>query len=278
MQDGMDSRLDKACQELIVKDRIRTAARDKAVAEAEEEARTHTEVTGETFDCNMGKAGIVAQTELMYIPKGQAAEWNLEGVPVVVDEVSKKGDKEPDPEAEQTVHDSDDDDFDDGDAIERFRAKRIAELKAKKSRRNKNRAFGEFREIVESEFLETVTKHKFAVVHFFHREFERCKIMDKHLRQVAHCHDELKFVKLNAEKAPFFVTKLCIKTLPSVIFFTKGVAMSRITGFEGLDGGRDNFRTRQLERQILLAGLIQDETPMGTYPDDDMSDSEEESF
>ena len=36
--------------------------------------------------------------------------------------------------------------------------------------------------------------------------------------------------------------------------------------------------TLQLERQILLAGLIQDETPMGTYPDDDMSDSEEESF
>ena len=63
--------------------------------------------------------------------------------------------------------------------IEAIRAKRLKELKAKKARRNRNKAIGEYREIVESEFLPTVTKHKFAAVHFYHREFERCKIMDQ---------------------------------------------------------------------------------------------------
>ena len=49
----------------------------------------------------------------------------------------------------------------------------------------KNKGFGEYREIVEEEFLPSVTKSEFCVVHFFHRDFERCKIMDKHLLAIS---------------------------------------------------------------------------------------------
>jgi len=35
------------------------------------------------------------------------------------------------------------------------------------------------REIAEDEFLPEVTKSKYVVCHFYHREFLRCKIMDK---------------------------------------------------------------------------------------------------
>lgn len=49
----------------------------------------------------------------------------------------------------------------------------------------KNKGFGEYREIVEEEFLPSVTKNEYSVVHFYHRDFERCKIMDKHLLAIA---------------------------------------------------------------------------------------------
>jgi hypothetical protein len=44
---------------------------------------------------------------------------------------------------------------------------------------------GEYREIVEEEFLNAVTKNHFSVVHFYHNDFERCKIIDIHLRAIA---------------------------------------------------------------------------------------------
>ena len=64
---------------------------------------------------------------------------------------------------------------------------------------------GQYNEIKEDEFLPTVTKSKFALVHFYHKDFERCKIVDMHLRNIARAHTEAKFVSLNAEMAPFFI-------------------------------------------------------------------------
>ncbi|MBA0655557.1 hypothetical protein Goklo_008031, partial [Gossypium klotzschianum] len=43
--------------------------------------------------------------------------------------------------------------------------------------------------------------------------------MDKHLKALALKHMDTKFIKLDAENAPFFVTKLAVKTLPCVIIF-----------------------------------------------------------
>ena len=46
---------------------------------------------------------------------------------------------------------------------------------------------------------------------------------------------DCKFLKIDAEKSPFFVSKLMIKTLPTVIGFQDGVARPiRQIGFEGL--------------------------------------------
>ena len=213
----------------------------------------------DTFDCNQDEIVKTVTTMQVARDKGKGKEQDVKSNE---DEDGDSGDS--------------DVDFDDFDAIEAIRAKRLAQLKAKKARRNRNRAMGEYREIVESEFLPTVTKNKYAAVHFFHREFERCKIMDQKLRRVATVHDEVKFVSLNAEKSPFFVTKLQIRTLPTVVLFIKGVAKHRIVGFTGLDGGRDTFRTRSLETKIIDAGLIEDASPFGTYPDDEKDDSDEE--
>jgi thioredoxin-like negative regulator of GroEL len=134
---------------------------------------------------------------------------------------------------------------------------------------------GEFREIVQDEFLKEVTGSDLVLVHFYHRDFERCKIMDMHLGRLAPGHVECKFLKINAEKAPFFVDKLKIRMLPTIICFKDGVAFNdRIIGFEGLvseeeeeldtfgtrsyrqKARSDNFKTSQLARRLAEIGVI----------------------
>lgn len=238
---------------------IRTANREREAAEKAEREKTHDDVDLDTFDCNQDEIVKTVTTMKVARDKGNKTQDV---------KVSNEDDDEGD--------DDSDIDYDDVDAMEAIRAKRLAALKAKRARRNKNKVQGEYREIVEAEFLETVTKNKFTAVHFYHREFERCKIMDQKLQRVAYRHDEVKFVKLNAEKSPFFVAKLHIKTLPTVVLFIKGVAKHRIIGFTGLDGGRDSFRTRALESKIIDAGLIEDASPFGAFPDDEKNDSSDE--
>ena len=58
--------------------------------------------------------------------------------------------------------------------------------------------------------MPNVTSSKFVLCNFYHQDFERCKIMDMHLRKIAAAHPEAKFVTMNAEKAPFFIQKLQI--------------------------------------------------------------------
>lgn len=83
--------------------------------------------------------------------------------------------------------------------------------------------------------MKEVTGSPLVAVHFYHRDFERCKIMDMHLAKLAKSHIECKFLKLNAEKAPFFVEKLVIRVLPTVVCFKDGVAFpDRVVGFDGL--------------------------------------------
>lgn len=121
--------------------------------------------------------------------------------------------------------------------------------------KNMQNGHGRYTEIVEEEFLPAVTKTKFVVVHFYHNDFERCKIMDMHLDKICKQHTETKFVKINSEKCPFFVAKLQIQTLPTVICFMDGVAFDRIVGFDEL-GGVDEFPTLLLTRKLVKTGCI----------------------
>jgi len=113
---------------------------------------------------------------------------------------------------------NDDNEFDEIDSEEeRIMKKQINQrleqqdkkLEAEKARLA--RKYGDVRDIVETEFLDTMCKHQKVVCHFYHDQFERCKIMDKHFRQIADLHPETLFVRINAEKTPFFTNKLNIK-------------------------------------------------------------------
>ncbi|KAG6479850.1 hypothetical protein ZIOFF_063325 [Zingiber officinale] len=85
--------------------------------------------------------------------------------------------------------------------LEKLHAERIAALKKEVEKREvlKKQGHGEYREITEGEFLGEVTGSERVVCHFYHREFYRCKIMDKHLKALAPVHINTKFIKLDAE-------------------------------------------------------------------------------
>jgi hypothetical protein len=149
-------------------------------------------------------------------------------------------------EDEDTVAKGDED-----DELERLRAARRKKMMEghKKKQDYLAKGHGDYEEIPEEDFLKTVTGSYRCVVHFYHQNFERSKILDKHLRKLVQSKKMLgtRFVKMDSEKAPFFVAKLKIMTLPTAVFFIDGVAKYKQIGFQGLPGG-DEFKTCDLVR------------------------------
>ena len=95
--------------------------------------------------------------------------------------------------------------------------KELEKLKSnqvKKAEREKaTEKLGTIRDVIETEFLDIMLKNKKVICHFYHNDFERCKIIDKHLQIIASTHGETLIVRVDCEKTPFFTTKLNIKVL-----------------------------------------------------------------
>lgn len=96
-----------------------------------------------------------------------------------------------------------------------------------------------------------VTGTELCAVHFYHKSMESCKIMDMHLRRLAPKLFTCKFMSMNVEKAPFFVDKLRIRVMPTLVMFKDGVAVHHMIGFDEV-GGKNEFRTVDLARVIYL--------------------------
>lgn len=144
----------------------------------------------------------------------------------------------------QGDHDDDDDDSD--EELAALRASRIGKVKQQLERQAEwtSKGHGVLREIAQDEFFQHVVREKggsdLCVVHFFHRDFQRCLVMDKHLSDLAPEMMPVKFVKINVDKAPFLVEKLRVSVLPCTIMFVNDVAADRIVGFEGLQTNEAN--------------------------------------
>jgi len=147
----------------------------------------------------------------------------------------------------------------DDDDLEALRARRRNAMKERheKLQKYKQLGHGEYAEIEEEAFLKTVTDSERAVVHFYHTMFEQCKVMDMHLSKISRKFMGTRIVKLNAEKAPFFVERLMIKTLPCAVVFVDGVAKGRQVGFDGLSG--EEFRTVDLAWRIKEWGGLEED-------------------
>jgi len=161
--------------------------------------------------------------------------------------------------------------WDDDDSLEAMRQKRRDQMKEAYEKKLKYQALGhgDYIEIEEENFLTTVTASERCVVHFYHLQFEKCKIMDMHLRKIAKKFMGTRFVRMDSEKAPFFTQKLGIQTLPcAVVFSDHGVAKGRQVGFEGLDQskGDGEFSTIELAFTIKMMGGLEE----NFEPDDDL--------
>merc|ERR1719335_1998670 len=88
--------------------------------------------------------------------------------------------------------------FDDDDSLEALRARRRQQMKEAHDKKLKYQGLGHgsYDEIEEEVFLKTVTASERCVVHFYHKMFEKCKIMDMHLRKMVKKFFGTKFVRL----------------------------------------------------------------------------------
>lgn len=104
---------------------------------------------------------------------------------MIADQIAQQAE---DPEEqEEEDKDSDSDFDDDGTAFRNMKEMRIAAMKAEQSQKQIDivNGHGQYNEISEMQFLPTVTTSQFIIVAFFHKDFERCKIVDMHLNKIS---------------------------------------------------------------------------------------------
>lgn len=188
--------------------------------------------------------------------KMQQAEKEMRDEQKVLDLQGEDGDREGREDGEKVAKGDEDDE------LERLRAarrKKMMEVQ-KKKQENLAKGHGDYAEIQEEDFLKTVTSSYRCIVVFYHQNFERSKIMDMHFRKIVQSKKMLgtRFVRLDSEKAPFFVAKLKIQTLPTACFFTDGVMKYKQIGFQNLPGG-DEFKTCDLVRIMRENEIFEEE-------------------
>ncbi|KAF8351349.1 thioredoxin-like protein [Amanita rubescens] len=115
---------------------------------------------------------------------------------------------------------------------------------------------GSYTEITDEKEVVRVSAHEpRCVVHFYHPNFKRCEIMDKHLTTLATKYFRTRFFRVFVENVPWLVQRLAIKVLPCIICFVDGISKDRLIGFEEL-GNADSFATAVLETRLLSCGVL----------------------
>ena len=144
------------------------------------------------------------------------------------------------------------------DDLEELRRKRMEQMKSVHADRRKKAAIGhgEYTMIEEKDFFDVAKKSSLIVVHFWRESTWRCEIMDKHIKQLCQKHWGTRFVKINAEKAPYLTEKLHIWCLPSLVICKDGKTDHTIVGFSEFSNG-DDVSTEELEQVLAKWGAIQ---------------------
>eukprot|EP01104_Vermistella_antarctica_P021065 TRINITY_DN92_c0_g6_i1.p1 TRINITY_DN92_c0_g6~~TRINITY_DN92_c0_g6_i1.p1 ORF type:complete len:245 (-),score=74.40 TRINITY_DN92_c0_g6_i1:133-825(-) len=148
------------------------------------------------------------------------------------------------------------------DDLEKLRAKRLAQMKAKHAATQENLAkgHGSYADIPdEKEFFAQAKRSKHIICHMYCPTTKRCEIVDRHLETLSKQHVEARFMRLNAEKSPFLVDRLGVWMMPTIILMTDNKTVDKIEGFDSL-GGTENFSTKAMEWRLAQAKVIQCET------------------
>ncbi len=143
--------------------------------------------------------------------------------------------------------------------IEQIRKKRIEAIKNSQLQKidwEKN-GHGKYSELAdEKEFFEACKKSKNVACHFYRESTFRCKIVDKHMEELARNHMECRFLKIDAERSKFLTDRLKIKVIPTIALIKESKTIDYVVGFTDL-GNTDDFDTEMLEWRIARADIIE---------------------
>jgi len=146
------------------------------------------------------------------------------------------------------------------DDLEELRRKRLEEMKNEHKRKSEMAQVGHgtYEEVMgEKEFFQEAKKSDKVVVHFYRPSAWRCEIVDKHLKALAVKHWGTRFIKINAEKAPYLAEKLHIWMLPSIVLVKGGKTEHTIVGLDEM-GGEEDFPTEALEEVLVKWGVCEE--------------------
>ncbi|XP_073966344.1 thioredoxin domain-containing protein 9 [Choristoneura fumiferana] len=147
----------------------------------------------------------------------------------------------------------------DNSDLEALRQQRLAEMKARAHKKQEWLAngHGSYSEIDgEKEFFAVCGKSDRVVCHFYRGDAPRCRIFDMHLKLLATKHVETRFVKMDAERAPFLTGRLKIRVIPTLALVTQNKTRDFVVGFTEL-GNRDDFSTETLEWRLARSEVIE---------------------
>ena len=173
--------------------------------------------------------------------------------------------------------------LDDEDGLEMLRQKRIKEMKAQHSNRQrwKDLGHGEYVEFgggqdsrdVAKDFFRAAKESERLVVHFYRPTTRYCDVFHAQLAKLAPKHLETRFVKINVEDcdhqgggASFLVERLGVVVMPTLVLVKDRKAFHHMTGFDEL-GGTADFTERSLAFVLGRHGII--------FPTDDEEVPEE---
>ncbi|KAI8460996.1 thioredoxin-like protein [Phakopsora pachyrhizi] len=148
-----------------------------------------------------------------------------------------------------------DDDFE----LSGMRERRLEELRAEicKNQRTRESGNGSYIEIKDSkEVLRVIESSKITVLHFFHRDFRTCRVMDRSLEARYYLtYSSTRFLKVDVANVPWLVSRLEVKVLPCTFSFINGIVKDRILGFEGVsDKSGNELDARALELRLIQTG------------------------
>ncbi|KAI6152147.1 thioredoxin-like protein [Pisolithus tinctorius] len=145
----------------------------------------------------------------------------------------------------------------DENAAFRERGLQQLRLQVDKLKHMQANAYGTYSEIVDEKEVIRISAHDpRCVIHFYHSNFKRCEIMDKHLAKLAPKYSATRFLRVFVENVPWLVQRLGIKVLPCVMSFMDGVMKDHLIGFEEI-GNSDIFETAVLELRLSQNGVLQ---------------------
>ncbi|CAM9225590.1 unnamed protein product [Ectocarpus sp. 13 AM-2016] len=146
---------------------------------------------------------------------------------------------------------------DDG-MLEKYRAQRVAEMKAKAAAAK----FGELFEISKADWVREVTdasKSVCVVAHLYEDGIVECRVMEAALRSIASKFREVKFVKIRSQQA---VENWPEANLPTLFIYRDGALAKQLIRIDALGGKQ--MKADDLEWYLASQGIV--ETEMDENP------------